>query len=336
MGVCSASPCCRATGLGTYAQQKTFTLDDLKPYVENLVWQASGTERLHVSIVSMDVSASDSIKIDDTGWQCEKLKISVRLEAKGCHKALLALFLPAKSSSEELSGEQSELLKGVFEMPGPLTVMIKSATDLRNADHLPGMGKSDPYVKCYIAKKPPESGFQTKVIDNNLNPEWNHEGQIAEYTAGDNLCFACFDSDVGKADDDLGEALLLEHEFFPQGYESTVRLACQKRKDQTSALHIKVTLGVLVMSLPLDLEVQLARISGKPTMKITITSMATPLGNKSWPSGFWDCRAKTATQDAVAGSMIAAIEAIDKETINQSAEYGICKTVLEKVLDRQS
>merc|ERR1712062_194845 len=60
-----------------------------------------------------------------------------------------------------------------------------SARGLRNADY---MGKSDPYCICEISGKPDVS-MMTEVIENNLNPEWNHETEIIGYRIPDNLTF---------------------------------------------------------------------------------------------------------------------------------------------------
>lgn len=55
---------------------------------------------------------------------------------------------------------------------GKLTVTVKRANNLPNADVI---GKSDPYVVLYIR---PMFKVKTKVIDNNLNPEWNETFEV--------------------------------------------------------------------------------------------------------------------------------------------------------------
>lgn len=52
---------------------------------------------------------------------------------------------------------------------GMLKVTVIKASSLKNMEFI---GKSDPYVCFYIRPKCKES---TKVIDNNINPEWNEE-----------------------------------------------------------------------------------------------------------------------------------------------------------------
>lgn len=54
-----------------------------------------------------------------------------------------------------------------LKLQGKLRVTVVKATALKNKEKI---GKSDPYVRLYVRvlfKK------KTKVIDNNLNPEWN-------------------------------------------------------------------------------------------------------------------------------------------------------------------
>lgn len=50
---------------------------------------------------------------------------------------------------------------------GRLSVTVVKATSLRNKEMI---GKSDPYVKLYVR---PMFKVKTKVIDDDLNPEWN-------------------------------------------------------------------------------------------------------------------------------------------------------------------
>jgi hypothetical protein len=50
---------------------------------------------------------------------------------------------------------------------GRLSVTVVKATSLRNKEMI---GKSDPYVKLYVR---PMFKVKTKVIDDELNPEWN-------------------------------------------------------------------------------------------------------------------------------------------------------------------
>merc|ERR1712216_275951 len=66
-----------------------------------------------------------------------------------------------------------------------LRVSIINAKGLRNADF---GGVSDPYCTCQIPGKS-WSLFQTAVINDMLNPVWNEEHVINDYTQGDPLMF---------------------------------------------------------------------------------------------------------------------------------------------------
>ncbi len=92
--------------------------------------------------------------------------------------------------------------------PG-LLVQVVSAKDLRAAD---SNGLSDPYTVVHLGSRTD----QTRVIQENLNPEW-HETFV--YSADDiqaalmdhmsSLLFEVWDSDFGLvADDFLGQVLL--------------------------------------------------------------------------------------------------------------------------------
>lgn len=52
---------------------------------------------------------------------------------------------------------------------GILSVTVVKATSLKNKELI---GKSDPYVRLYVR---PMFKVKTKVIDDNLNPEWNEK-----------------------------------------------------------------------------------------------------------------------------------------------------------------
>jgi Ca2+-dependent lipid-binding protein len=55
---------------------------------------------------------------------------------------------------------------------GKLSVTVVRANNLINADLV---GKSDPYVVLYVR---PMFKVKTKVIDDNLNPEWNETFEV--------------------------------------------------------------------------------------------------------------------------------------------------------------
>lgn len=79
-------------------------------------------------------------------------------------------------------------------------VKIVSAKDLVNQEF---MGTSDPYCTCSVSG----SEFKTKDIDNNLNPEWNHDGELDWDMKGD-ITFNVKDSNQYRADKPMGECTL--------------------------------------------------------------------------------------------------------------------------------
>ncbi|KAF8413075.1 hypothetical protein HHK36_001051 [Tetracentron sinense] len=85
---------------------------------------------------------------------------------------------------------------------GKLTVTVVKAIELKNMEMI---GKSDPYVVLYIR---PLFKVKTKVIDNNLNPEWNQTFElIVEDKETQSLILEVFDEDVTQ-DKRLGVAKL--------------------------------------------------------------------------------------------------------------------------------
>lgn len=85
-------------------------------------------------------------------------------------------------------------------------VMVVSAKNLRNADiHA---GKSDPYCLVEVLSEPPKPAkpyarWQTKVVNDCLDPEWKEEREIADYQIGEILKFTVKDKDVGPRGDEV-------------------------------------------------------------------------------------------------------------------------------------
>merc|ERR1711971_61852 len=97
--------------------------------------------------------------------------------------------------------------------PVPLEISIVGARGVRDADWMPGGGKSDPYCVCEIPQKP-QSKLQTPVIDGTLEPAWNFKGTIPDHVEGDSLVFTVYDKDIGKTDDLLGTVTLTPQQFL--------------------------------------------------------------------------------------------------------------------------
>jgi len=107
----------------------------------------------------------------------------------------------------------------------PLRITINSARGLRNADWLPGTGKSDPYCTCEVQGKLDLQKIKTKVTNDDLNPVWDHEAEIPGYTVGDALVFNVYDYDFPGPDDLLGTVTLPSHTFVPGGFDGELQLA---------------------------------------------------------------------------------------------------------------
>lgn len=107
----------------------------------------------------------------------------------------------------------------------PLAMTIIGARNLRNADFSFPFRKnlSDPYCVCEIAGKP-LSRTVTDVVQDNLNPEWNHEAQFNDFEVGDALKFSIWDKDNIKRDDFLGCCYLSSAKFHPDGFEGELLL----------------------------------------------------------------------------------------------------------------
>lgn len=119
-----------------------------------------------------------------------------------------------------------------------LKVSIVSARGLRNADISSG-GKSDPYCICEVEGKPFVK-FQTRVINDCLDPEWNEEKELWNYIAGDTLKFTIRDKDPGTKNDELlGCIALPSSRFLEHGFDQEVVLS-NTGKGIKSLLRLKI------------------------------------------------------------------------------------------------
>lgn len=88
-----------------------------------------------------------------------------------------------------------------LKLQGRLTVSIIRALSLKNMEMI---GKSDPYVTAYVRVL---FKMETRVIDNNLNPEWNETFEFdVEDQETQALVLQVFDQDIGS-DKLLGVAI---------------------------------------------------------------------------------------------------------------------------------
>lgn len=129
-----------------------------------------------------------------------------------------------------------------------LRVIIVGARNLPNGDYdrFRVGGLSDPYCTCEIPGKP-RSRISTCVVDDTLNPTWNHECRISDFAGGDSLVFRVWDKDETKSDDLLAEPVELSAAQLlgPTGFEGSIPLVPLKPMTQQQKkkpiLQVKVT-----------------------------------------------------------------------------------------------
>ncbi|KAL6611180.1 hypothetical protein ACP70R_039108 [Stipagrostis hirtigluma subsp. patula] len=124
---------------------------------------------------------------------------------------------------------------------GRLSVTVVKATSLKNKELI---GKSDPYVRLYVR---PMFKVKTKVIDDDLNPEWNETFHlIVEDKETQSVIFEVYDEDKLQQDKKLGVAKLPVNSLEPETTrEITLKLMHSvdplKNKDNKDrgTLHVK-------------------------------------------------------------------------------------------------
>lgn len=121
----------------------------------------------------------------------------------------------------------------------PVTVNVVSARGLRNADWCGG--KSDPFCTFGVQGK---TMLKTKVINDCLEPVWNHEDVVEDRVEGDAITFQVWDHDPGKPDDCLGKVTLQPTMFDKEGFTGEVKLehAGSGAAAQIAYIRIKVRL----------------------------------------------------------------------------------------------
>jgi hypothetical protein len=91
-------------------------------------------------------------------------------------------------------------------------VTVVSANGLRKVHWM--SGTSDPYVRGEISGKP-HTRFTTPVIQKNLNPVWNFEHALEDYSPGDSITFTVYDKACSNDEDHLGRGVLHGKLFDP-------------------------------------------------------------------------------------------------------------------------
>eukprot|EP00443_Scrippsiella_acuminata_P053132 CAMPEP_0115413128 /NCGR_PEP_ID=MMETSP0271-20121206/21913_1 /TAXON_ID=71861 /ORGANISM="Scrippsiella trochoidea, Strain CCMP3099" /LENGTH=287 /DNA_ID=CAMNT_0002837403 /DNA_START=51 /DNA_END=914 /DNA_ORIENTATION=+ len=206
--------------------------------------KTQGTSSSTLDDVSPAAMGSHSISMACKGQEVAKTRSPSRALPADASSLTLLDKPPPDLAKHALSRPPSDLSKlsscsaGHSLDPTALKVVIVSCRGLRNADWMPGWGTSDPYCVCSIVGKRGQS-FKTKVMQNTLNPIWNHHGELSGFAAGDTLEFKVFDQDFGKKDDFLGEVSLSSDAFLQDGFSGEVPLA-NAGKDVLPFLRIRV------------------------------------------------------------------------------------------------
>merc|ERR1711953_10370 len=120
-------------------------------------------------------------------------------------------------------------------------VQIISASNLRNADFL---GKSDPVCLVQVAGME-ESRIITAVIQNCLDPVWNHQEELHGFDPDDDLDISLWDDDPGNSKpedgDFLGRAVISGDAFYPKGMPKTdILLSDAGNKNSSITIQIVV------------------------------------------------------------------------------------------------
>lgn len=152
---------------------------------------------MHTETLSVDASCNVGANegVEKEGAQ-EKPLDPIAITPLITHDALTST--PVQPATTVQTTVESSILDS-----GPQSIVVKilGAKGLRNADPA-GFGVSDPYCVCEVVGRP-DTKFQTKVVDNCLDPRWDHLALISLFAKGDSLEFAVYDKDKWPKSDDL-------------------------------------------------------------------------------------------------------------------------------------
>jgi len=169
------------------------------------------------------------------------------------------LTQPKPEPNAESPGAVSDSLEA--EPASRFTVSIVSARGLRNADWLPGAGKSDCYCILKAVGKDGEL-HRTRTINNTLDPLWNEEVQVDEPVEA--LELSVWDQDYGHSDA-LGRATLRHTDFENDGFNGELALE-GAGKGITAYISVKVKVAGQAYPLgpPNEVIIKIERVPNKP------------------------------------------------------------------------
>ena len=173
---------------------------------------------------------SDRTAVENFIWS----KYGVKAFAAGGAKVIE----PMPESRAGTKEGRSESTIGLLVYAGILFITCKKASNLKDKDFV---GKSDPYLVARVGDAPQQAA--TKVIQDNLNPEWNETLQLNVPKLDDLLMIECYDSDTmsdnGKSDPKNREAdeilgIAYSREMFEGQENWTIGIPLKDLKDGES------------------------------------------------------------------------------------------------------
>ncbi|CAK0825246.1 unnamed protein product [Prorocentrum cordatum] len=184
---------------------------------------ASGSDKLGRAEVNLEDSWL-------RGGHSQEMELTLLDAGKGTTATLkvIVVVVPTDATQEKRAQLMGVLQDIGADFKGEVHVAIVSATGLRNADQVLGMGgKSDPYCTCKPRLAPKKAkALKSQTIQESLNPVWDFTGQVAGVSAkGDALLFEVFDEDAASGSDKLGRAEVnLEDGWLQGGHSQEMEL----------------------------------------------------------------------------------------------------------------
>jgi len=121
-----------------------------------------------------------------------------------------------------------------------LTLAVVGARGIRNADWLPGTGKSDCY--CVVTYQG-RAILKTRTVNDSLQPVWDETVQVPDYADGEPLEFSLFDQDLGGLSDNLGRATLDSRLFAERGFHGEVKIQDAGKGGEQAHLKLKIKIA---------------------------------------------------------------------------------------------
>jgi len=288
-------------------------------------WLVSEQPEISVFVVEVTEHRTDVLKQRHNmrGFAIKDLPIKLVLNVQGKTGEVVELLGQGVLDAASGNGRGAIRKESSRE---PLKVLVKNALHLRNADWgVSGRDLSDPYCVCEVERRP-SCKFVTPVVNDQLNPVWNYQGELAGYRDGDALRFTVWDKDNLKNDDKLGVAVVRPELFSAKGFDGAVPLTDTRSKEKSS-LNISVQAREVSVQVEFEAVFDVETKAGEQGTRATLVDADTDV------VAVRHLRLKSMLEQAAALAVTHAVKRVCAQAPRQSRSFNGERGVLPRRID---